>query len=130
MLLPFVALMTGCFGSDRPETFPVRGTVTYRGKPVGEAHVQFISKTAPPATGITDASGHFSLRTFEQGDGAVAGEHTVLVTKNEQVDPNDKSSYPAHRSVLPVRYGRVTSSPLTATVAAEGDNEFPFDLTD
>ena len=72
--------ITGC-GPQRPETVRVSGTVTLDGKPSSGAAVMLMPKQGGrPAAGVTDESGEFSLTTFEQGDGALPGEHTVTVT--------------------------------------------------
>ena len=82
--LPAVVLalaLAGC-GSDRPQTIRVSGTVTLDGSPVEGATVGFTPAGGGRlATGTTDASGKFTLTTFEDGDGAVPGTHTVTVTK-------------------------------------------------
>jgi hypothetical protein len=71
----------GCSSQpDRPATAPVRGVVTYQGKPVSKAAVAFLAPGAPaPAAAVTDASGQFQLSTFQPGDGAVLGMHVVTV---------------------------------------------------
>jgi hypothetical protein len=76
-------LLGGCTGApDRPATVPVRGSVSYQGKPVAGAAVAFLAKGAPrPAIGTTDAQGNFRLTTFTADDGAVPGEHLVTVEK-------------------------------------------------
>ena len=72
----------GCSGSDRPACAPVRGEVTYLGKPVVGATVAFLCHGAPrPAMGTTDATGTYQLTTFEPDDGAVIGTHVVTVKK-------------------------------------------------
>jgi hypothetical protein len=75
-----VLICAGCTTSDRPLTAPVRGQVTYRGRPVAGATVSFLCPGAPrPAIGTTDASGNYVLTTFEPNDGAVVGTHVVTV---------------------------------------------------
>ena len=69
----------GCFvvlgcGVSHPDTHEVTGEVTYNGQPVDGANVVF-TLDGPLASGVTDAAGKFTLRTFEDGDGAVAGTH-------------------------------------------------------
>jgi hypothetical protein len=77
-----VLISSGCTTSDRPMTAPVRGQVTYRGRPVAGATVCFLCPGAPrPAIGTTDASGNYELTTFEPNDGAVVGTHVVTVRK-------------------------------------------------
>jgi hypothetical protein len=80
--LLMIALVAGCGGPKRPQTVAVSGTVTLDGKPVEGATVGFIPEGGGrPATGTTDASGAFTLTTFEPGDGAVVGKHSVTVSK-------------------------------------------------
>ncbi len=104
--LVFIALggtFSGCW-SRGPETIPVQGIVTLDGKPVEGATVSFSPKAAGrPATGTTDAAGHFSLTTFEPGDGAVPGEHVVTVSKIKSSGQQfDMSTIPAGRDVMPL----------------------------
>jgi hypothetical protein len=130
LLLASLLLAAGC-GSGRPKCIAVSGIVTYRGKPVETAIVTFFPKNTRPATGWTDAQGRFTLRTFSTGDGVVLGDHIVCVTK-KIVDAKTKKNdpYPKATSVLPDRYGTPVTSPLKATVTADGPNDFRFDLTD
>lgn len=126
--LAATVVISGCGRGGQPRTYPAEGTVTFRGVPVAEAHVRFIPQDGPTAEGVTDASGAFELRTFQAGDGAVAGQHTVTVSKTEVVDRDPNAAYPATRSVLPQRYGRVAASPLKAEVTAGGENRFEFQV--
>lgn len=86
-----VLCLTGCWGSSKPPTYPVAGTVTLQGKPVAGAAITFVP-TAPDgeaASAITDAAGKYALTTWEAGDGARPGDYRVKVFKQEQaaVDP-------------------------------------------
>jgi hypothetical protein len=73
--------LIGC-GTNRPETVPLDGTVTLDGKPLAGAGVLLMpERGGRPATGTTDEAGHFRLSTFEPGDGALLGKHTVTVIK-------------------------------------------------
>ena len=79
-----IALICGCGGDSNPDTYSVTGKVTLDGTPVEGALVSFASEGGSrPATGITDASGAYSLTTFAQGDGAVPGSYKVTITKYE-----------------------------------------------
>ena len=84
--LPAVLLVwtfAGC-GPDRPATIAVSGTVTLDGSPVEGAVVGFTpAEGGRPATGTTDASGKFTLTTFEKGNGALPGRHTVTISKTK-----------------------------------------------
>lgn len=140
-----LAWVLGCSKSDTPETVPVTGTVTYNGQPLEGAQVTFMATGAPrSAIGTTDAQGRFSLTTFESDDGAVPGSHAVTISKVEDTTsaaPTDPAGYaqmmsqkgkggpPKPKSLIPEKYSRPAESKLSATVDAEGQNEFKFDLT-
>ncbi len=104
----------------------------YRNQPVQDAEVTFVPAKGPMAAGKTNAQGQFQLSTFTANDGAVAGEHTVLVVKKEKyVDPKPSDSpYEMFRNLLPARYSSPQTSPLKVTVQPEGPNQFSLELTD
>ena len=138
-------VVPGC-GSGRPQTTRVTGTVTYQGKPVEQANVMFACKTGRPAEAITDAAGRFILTTFREGDGAIGGDHTVVISKYVSVsNAAGKSAIsapattivdlrnpqtPPPRQAIPARYTSPSESPLRVTVTVGGDNDFTFKLTD
>lgn len=137
LVLAVPIVVTGC-GSGRPQTVAVTGTVTYKGDPVENAAVVFFKdKGAPPATGQTDASGVFTLTTFEPNDGAVPGEYVVTVAKVESAPevegdgriPPPQSDKPP-KSLIPVKYSEPNASDLKETVSAPGPNEITLELTD
>jgi len=130
-----VIAVIGCSGSDRPKTVHVEGVVTYQGEPVAEAQVSFIPAQGRPASGTTGADGRFTLMTFEPDDGAVLGEHTVTIEKTALPSDQEGASYAEQMSakrvsLIPEQYANVQSSPLKATVSADGPNEFEFELKD
>ena len=146
----------GCSGSDRPATVPVRGQVTFRGKPVVGATITFLCDGAPrPAVGTTDAAGAYQLTTFEPNNGAVVGTHVVTVKKyatgsNDgypEIDPSmgpaamskalekaEQATLEAQRKArkappeLPAKYGRRSTSDLRKQVVA-GENVINIDLS-
>lgn len=87
VLAPVLCIaLTGCGKgvSDRPALIPVTGTVMLNGAPVAGADVAFFGPSAPrAATGITNAEGKFTLSMFDAGDGVLAGENVITVTKME-----------------------------------------------
>jgi len=138
-------------GGDRPATYAATGTVTQGGNPVEGATVTFVSTgSGKSATGITDASGKFTLTTFASGDGAVPGQYGVKIAKYEGGGavaaaggggaapgemPADyggaveekETSGPV--SLLPAKYESAESSGLTATVTDDANaNVFDFPL--
>jgi hypothetical protein len=134
----------GC-GSGHPKTTSVTGSVTYQGQPVGGAQVMFYCKTGRPAEGVTDPAGRFTLTTFRDNDGALAGEHAVVISKPMHAgnvaqkaaidNPHAPPASPGGartmpRQAIPARYALPGQSPLRATVTLGGSNDFTFDLTD
>ena len=76
----FLALAAGCQDSNLPETAPVSGVVTFRGKPLADAEVVFFPEgDARSASGRTDASGRYKLMTFSIDDGAIPGKYRITV---------------------------------------------------
>ena len=128
------------------ELHPAGGKVTYKGQPVEGATVTFRpSGQTASAVAMTNADGTFQLRAFPEAEGAVAGDYTVTVVKrvaaSENVDSfaemekrsqagQPASAPPAFRSLVPEKYSDPEQSGLKATVAAEGENQFEFALTD
>ena len=150
LMTPF---LVGCDGaSGRPDLHKVTGSVTFKGSPVEGANVTFSSATSPrSATGATDASGKFSLTTFDTNDGAVVGEHAVTITKvasgaesgamseanaKEMMAKNmgtmnaGKSADSKPDFVLPAKYADAKTSKEKRTVSATDTNDFKFDLTE
>ena len=136
-------LLLGCstkqddrWTKDRKPTFPVAGAVTYKGEVVEGAVITFRSAAhSIAATGRTDKEGKFTLKTYEDGDGAIEGDHKVTVAKTEikypdGVDPDEFNGEPKEVWHLPKKYSSFEESGLTATVKADGENRFEFDLQD
>ena len=62
---------------------PVHGQVSYKGRPVAEATIEFVCAGASrPAAGTTDGQGNYRLTTFTSNDGAMIGTHVVTVNVN------------------------------------------------
>ncbi len=75
--------LVGC-GESGPKTYSAKGKVTYKGQLVAGAAVTFHPvSSGNPAIGHTDTQGEFSLTTFSPGDGALAGDYVVTVSKSE-----------------------------------------------
>lgn len=142
--------LLGC-GPDLPPgalpTHPVNVTVTYNGDFVDGATVTFISQDGESvaAYGRTDSSGVAQMKTYVEGDGAVVGQHKVLISKMETTGggPHEADSpeeYDAPelseetevamvKYLVPQKYGSPATSELTAEVTS-GKNEVRFDLED
>lgn len=138
----------GCGRSDRPETAYTEGTVMYNGNPVDKAVVSFMpvdAKVGRPATATTDANGKFVLTTFENGDGAIAGDYQVSVVKPAEMELTaEEEASPTlammrqqggkvekkKKSPIPEKYAVPNASGLQYTVQAGENNKFEINLTD
>lgn len=118
--LPLV-LLGGC-QSDEPRLYPVRGRVVFAdGTAVQGGTVEFKSvDSGTSAIGVINLDGTFRLMTKVEGDGAVAGEHKVVVIQGAA--PIISSRAHSHGRLVPARYASYETSGLVATVQA-GTND-------
>lgn len=149
-LLAGLVSLSGCESKpDNPPTFPVTGTVTYKGNPVPNATVSLspLDMNIQGASGTTDENGKFEVMTFEPGDGAMPGEYQVRVSAYELVaepteaaaseEPltleDEEAMYDGQEDVepsqnlLPKKYENAATSGLTHTVP-EAASELILDL--
>lgn len=128
-MLLAVPLMTGCSKSPF-DLAPVHGKVTIDGKPVPAGRVMFapIAKgesreVGKPAFGTLQPDGTFTLTTFEEGDGAVVGEHWVTI-----FGPDEETIVtPVSTTGVP-KFSRL-SVPQKQSVASNQNNEIEVSLT-
>jgi len=124
----FVAF-TGCFGGNGyPETAPVEGLLLYQGKPLADANISFIPTNGRPASATTNAAGEFQLTTFVPGDGAIPGEHQVLIEKYTQ--PKSDQLYAETKLAVPKKYSEIRTSPLRESVPPDGMTNLRIELED
>jgi hypothetical protein len=149
----------GTAAQDTWNLAPVEGTVTMHGCPLAHIEVVFLvdvdaGTQGPKASGTTDKSGHYRLRSHNGDDGAVTGKHRVLLIDleaamnmkqrgrgargSQQKDPAGLSPEMAKRLEeqlkpaveaprVPPSYGRFNESPLRAEVRP-GPQTLDFDL--
>lgn len=97
----------------------VTGKVTLNGEALTEAIIIFEpAATGTSSHGVTDAEGHYVLKTKQDEVGAPVGEYVVKIIKPE--------GEVAGQELIPAKYN--ANSELTAEVKT-GENEFNFDLT-
>lgn len=135
----FLSLLLSSCGDDvqrgdpRLDVYAVHGSLFVNGKPAKDAavylhptvpHQNPNSKTPISSAGRVDADGGFKIRTYEEGDGAPAGDYKISITWN----------YPALGVVSgnfegPDRLGGAFADPetteLTISVTAESENIIP-----
>jgi hypothetical protein len=117
-ILLLFPLLAGC-GTGHPPTYPVTGKVTFPdGKPLAAALVEF--RIAGPdgagtnARGETNAEGVYQLTTYDDGDGALEGEHSVLVVPPPA--PPSNMDGPAPKSPIARKFLSYDTSELKYTV--------------
>lgn len=84
-------LLAGCGDSG---VVPVAGTLTYKGKPVPNAVLNFVPEKGRPSLGETDPQGRFVLTYDPQTKGAEVGKHRVFVLHNPAADASRPGSLP------------------------------------
>src|SRR4051794_22492076 len=90
-ILAIAAAFSGCGPTDRPPLAQVTGKVTYKGQPLEAGEVVFspvlesAARTGQPAIGTIGSGGWYRMTTFDDGDGALIGDHIVTVKSNEVI---------------------------------------------
>lgn len=137
----------GCDGSDNVVVYPVKGTITYDGKPmVGGGSISFVplvSQEGKNAGGIINPDGTFEMTTYADGDGSMVGKFRVLVMQTVVDEPEnlgdsdttgkDLSFEPietvAGELQIPIIYADPANSPVTVTIEAKELNELKIELS-
>jgi hypothetical protein len=139
VVLCSAVIVLGCSkpGRDLPATVPAEGVVTLDGKPVPNAAVSFIANSGDyHATAVTDASGKFSLKAFDEKTGAVPGSYKVevnqtLVSGASEGTENSEGGEAPPVTVsfgLPEKYATITTSGLTYTIPEGGARDIRLEL--
>jgi hypothetical protein len=137
-----LTVLLGCGPSGQVKTYPVKGKVTYAGKPmVGGGSIALIplaNQEGKTAGGEIKEDGTYELMTYAPGDGSMAGEFRVVINQTTVKEPTatpDGSAAPnstiftvPKADQIPMIYGDIQNSPLTAKVEAKSPNELDFDL--
>jgi hypothetical protein len=123
LLLGFAASLawsvgSGCGGdSGELPTVRVSGTLTVDGKPVSKGTVHFHPAQGRPATGIVQ-DGKFTLSTYKDGDGVVAGKNRVAVEVVEEVPMKDGDT--TSKSLIPAKFMNPDRSGIQLEVRPSG----------
>jgi hypothetical protein len=119
LALPVVA---GCI-DENAGMVPVKGKVTYRGKPVPNGTINFMPDEMRSAYAEIQPDGSYSLMAFP-------GTHKVVVMALEDMSdrlPEDRNPLPA--PIVPTKYTHVTTTDLKAEVE-DKENVIDFELKD
>jgi hypothetical protein len=113
---------------------PVEGKVTLGGKPLAGVKVWFYPMTEgnnnlPFATGLTDSAGVYKLTSNNGQDGALVGNHRVVVDWPPRERNDDRSKPPPPQGPpIPVPYTQASVSPLVFEVKAGGPQTIDLPL--
>ncbi len=129
MMVSLTLGFMGCTPSDQLATVPVKGMVTFEGKPLPNGSVIFIpSGGGPTAEANIGPGGEYALGTYKKADGVPPGEYNVMVVAMTEQDSLEAESARGAESLIPSRYGDPSKSGLSASVKAGDPNEINFTL--
>lgn len=133
LLIPCTALLCGC---GRQSLLPVTAVVKLDGRPLSNVLVTFVPMSSDEATpfrsmGATDANGQAKLQAESGESGAVTGKHRVIIEDLAVLDaPRSEDgtvlAMPERR--FPSLYSDLARSPLTAEIAANGQQTIQIEL--
>jgi hypothetical protein len=130
IIYSLAALLFGC-SNQGVATYRVTGTVKLSdGKPLAGGRILFqpTGEVSHSARGIIAQDGSFQLTTFEPNDGAIPGEHKVVITPAVPEEAMDNPAAIArYRSLLDARYQNVDTTPLKYTVQPDNSQNH-FDI--
>jgi hypothetical protein len=116
-----VVLAGGCGRSGKPHTVAVKGTVSYKGKPLTTGKVIFAPvdpQKGRPGEGWIGGDGSFAISTFDPGDGVVPGDYIVMIDPTPPPEESvDKKVKKAPAVQFPKKYLKKESSDLKQSIA-------------
>ncbi len=116
-----VIVAAGC-GDNYPRRYPVSGFVKFPdGSPVMTGTVEVgIPGSQWTASGKIARDGSFTLGTVNTGDGAILGEHKVIV-RQIIVNYLPAAGGHDHGKLVDLKYSDYKTSPLVLTVTEDGN---------
>lgn len=121
--------VVGC-GSSGPKTYPVKGTVSYQGKPLPLGAIMFVPEDGPTASAAIQSDGTYQVDL-------IAGAHRVQVVaippRQGKPDPYaegglDTTGFPEPKPLVPAKYNRYDTSEVQIDVNPSGENNVNIDL--
>ena len=138
-----LALVVGCGPKSGLDLVPVRGEVTYNGKPLAEGTVVYLPEQASAgrqATGPLQPDGSFSLTTQKRDDGVMKGSYQIVVYayKPHPGEPKTREEHEAmvqkggieRGHIIPMKYTEPATSGLSDTVDENHSGFKKIELTD
>ena len=118
--------LSACSSDERVATHPVHGRVLVADQPAAGAFLVFHPTGAPTSGEIARPAaqvrpdGSFDLSTFDEADGAPAGDYAVTVEWRKLVTRAGEST--PGPNIVPGIYSRPETTPLKVSVLADQDN--------
>jgi len=138
LFLAFFVAASGC-GDGKLKTYPVSGTVAYKGAPLVGATIGFSPKVAGMGDGgyaRTDEKGFYQLQTTQGrvNAGTTPGEYYVTISKVDAVGTGvfrvDDTGFRYEEtntvSAIPEKYSSAEAG--LSAIVVKGKNVFNFDL--
>jgi hypothetical protein len=129
MVLAAMLSTLGCGSRGGLDLASVRGTVTYKGKPLDHGDVVFVpieGTPGPQAMGTIGPDGSYAVKTAGK-DGAAVGKHKVKVMSRRVVTPEEAKNLKIGELLTPPIYARDDATPLSFEVK-KGDNTYSIEL--
>lgn len=118
--LSLLLAFAGCKNGDLPPIAKVKGTVTYKGKPVPNMMVNFMPTAGRPSWGQTDAAGRYETNYDADTMGVMVGHHKVYF--NSATLTIDAGTSKKSKEEAAVGSG-LTAEELTALLAKYGKED-------
>jgi hypothetical protein len=137
-----ILILAGCGGGDGLEMYPVRGEVTYNGKPVSQGIVTYTPTTpgvGRTANGPLQPDGTFVMTTLKRDDGVMRGAYNIVIHSyaEDPGAPQSREEIEAQgtrvkkmKSIVPEKYTSPETSGLTDAVDANHSGAKKIELTD
>ena len=131
VLFLLVAALGCSQGDGRIAVHPVEGQLTWKGQPLPNAFVVLHPKDPTdtrvlPARAQTDAEGKFQVTTYDQADGAAAGDYKVTIEYYRPI--KNGSGFEPGPNVLPPKLSRPDTTEISVRVAAGKNTLEPISL--
>ncbi len=127
-----IATLVGC--SNQPRPWPASGRVIYDdGQPLVEGRIEVRSLEHPlVARGSIGRDGQFALTTFKANDGAVSGEHEVLIIQKFTANIDNMKEHAKHAAktrTLDRKFSNYKTSELTIHIDRGGTTDIVLQVT-
>lgn len=124
--------VTGCIKAR--SLAPVRGQVTYQGKPLRFGIVMFQPEYGKPALGRIQGDGTFHMAVDGEGNGAVVGMNRVRIACFQGQDADamrvEDTERSQGRSLIPKKYSLYDTSGITVDVRPHTNGPVVLELMD